>query len=126
MTHKILTVDDSKTIRMVIKKVLAIFDCQMFEAEDGVQGLAAVVNEKPDLIILDISMPIMSGMVMLTKMKSVPDLKDIPVIMLTGEAGKEYITKAMMIGIQGYIIKPFKGAHLTQRVQKILNLKKRD
>ena len=82
MGLKILTVDDSKTIRMIVKKAFRPYDCQIVEGENGVEGLALAAKEKPDLIILDITMPVMTGAEMLAKMKEEPELKDIPVIML--------------------------------------------
>jgi len=61
MAYKILTVDDSKTIRMIVKKAFSPYNCELFEGENGVEGLAIANKEKPDLIILDITMPVMTG-----------------------------------------------------------------
>ena len=122
MSYKILTVDDSKTIRMIIKKTLKPFNCTLFEAENGVEGLAVAAKEKPDLIILDITMPIMNGMEMLEKLKMEQALSAIPVIMLTAESGKENVTKMVLMGVKDYMVKPFKGDQLIQRVQKIIKL----
>lgn len=123
MALKVLTVDDSKTIRMVVKKAFKPFDCELFEGENGVEGLAAAAREKPDLIILDITMPVMDGKEMLAKLKSEPTLKDIPVIMLTAESGKENVMQILKMGIKDYMVKPFKGEELIQRATKIVELK---
>ena len=69
MALKVLTVDDSKTIRMIVKKAFKDYDCEMFEAENGVEGLAIAAKEKPGLIVLDITMPVMNGIEMLEKIK---------------------------------------------------------
>ena len=122
MALKILTVDDSKTIRMIVKKAFKTYDCELFEAENGVEGLAAAAREKPDLIILDITMPIMDGVEMLTKLKGEAALKNIPVIMLTAEAGKDNVIKVVKIGVKDYIVKPFEAAVLTEKAGKIVNL----
>jgi CheY-like chemotaxis protein len=122
MGLKILTVDDSKTIRMIVKKAFRPYDCQIIEGENGVEGLALASKEKPDLIVLDITMPVMNGAEMLTKMKEEPDLKDIPVIMLTAEAGKENVMKIVQLGVKDYMVKPFKGEQLIERVTKIMAL----
>jgi CheY-like chemotaxis protein len=122
MTVKILTVDDSKTIRMIVKKAFKPFDCKLFEAENGVEGLAAAAKEKPDLIILDITMPVMNGIEMLEKLKGESDLKDIPVIMLTAESGKDNVMQIVKMGVKDYMVKPFKGEQLIERAEKVVQL----
>lgn len=122
MGLKILTVDDSKTIRMIVKKAFQPFDCEMFEGENGVEGLAAAAREKPDLIILDITMPVMNGIEMLEKLKSETTLKSIPVIMLTAESGKDNVTQIVKMGVNDYMVKPFKAEELSLRAAKILKL----
>ena len=61
MKPKILTVDDSKTIRLIVTKALKPFDVDVLEASNGVEGVAVAMREKPDLILLDLTMPIMDG-----------------------------------------------------------------
>ena len=77
---KILSVDDSRTIRMIVTRTFKPYDCAVVEASNGEEGLAMAAKEKPDLIILDVTMPVMDGVTMLTKLKENPDLKAIPVI----------------------------------------------
>lgn len=122
MGYKILTVDDSKTIRMIVKKAFKPFDCELFEGENGVEGLAIAAKEKPDLIVLDITMPVMTGPEMLEKLKAEPGLKNIPVIMLTAESGKDNVMKIVKMGVKDYMVKPFKGEQLIDRASKILKL----
>lgn len=122
MAYKVLTVDDSKTIRMIVKKAFKPYDCELFEGENGVEGLAIATKEHPDLIVLDITMPVMTGTEMLEKLKADPALKDIPVIMLTAESGKENVMQIVKMGVKDYIVKPFKGEQLIERAQNILNL----
>ncbi len=123
MTLKVLAVDDSKTIRKIVAKAFAPYDCQVIEAENGVEGLAIAGKEKPDLIILDITMPVMTGIEMLGKLKAQPNLKDIPVIMLTAESGKENVINILKMGVKDYIVKPFKGEQLIDRVSRLFTLK---
>ena len=122
MSLKILTVDDSKTIRMIVKKAFKPYDCILLEGENGVEGLAAASKEKPDLIVLDITMPVMTGVEMLEKLKSEPSLKEIPVIMLTAESGKENVMQIVKMGVKDYMVKPFKGDQLIERVSRIIKL----
>ena len=123
MAYKILTVDDSKTIRMIVKKAFKPYNCELFEGENGVEGLAIAAKEMPDLIILDITMPVMTGIEMLGKLKAESELKNIPVIMLTAESGKENVMQIVKMGVKDYIVKPFKGEQLIERAKNILKLR---
>jgi len=123
MPKKILTVDDSKTVRAIVRKTFKSFDCDILEAGDGVEGLSVAAKTMPDLILLDITMPLMDGVEMLAKLKSSPQLKAIPVLMLTAEGGKENILKIAKMGIRDYIVKPFKEEVLTEKVSRIIELK---
>jgi two-component system cell cycle response regulator len=123
MKPKILTVDDSKTIRLIVGKAFKPFDVDVFEAANGVEGLAVAAREKPDIIILDITMPIMDGSECLAKLKSNPDLKSIPVIMLTAESGRENVLKIAKMGVRDYLVKPFKEDLLIERVGRVIELK---
>lgn len=122
MALRILTVDDSKTIRMIVKKAFQPYNCVVFEAENGVEGLAAATKEKPGLIILDITMPVMTGIEMLDRLKGDATLKEIPVIMLTAESGKDNVVNIVKKGIKDYMVKPFKGEDLLERVRKFMTL----
>jgi len=102
MPLKVLTVDDSKTIRMIVKKAFKPYDCELVEAENGQIGLDTAAREKPDLIILDITMPVMTGIEMLERLKKDDELKAIPVIMLTAESGKDNVMQIVKMGVQNY------------------------
>ncbi|MCE2827476.1 MAG: response regulator [Verrucomicrobium sp.] len=123
MKPKILTVDDSKTIRMVVAKALKPFDVDVLEASNGVEGVAVAMRERPDLILLDLTMPIMDGSECLAKLKSHADLKNTPVIMLTQESGRDNITKISRMGVRDYLVKPFKEDMLIERAGRIIELK---
>ncbi len=122
MSLKVLTVDDSKTIRMIVKKAFRPYKCEIYEAENGVEGLSAVGSSKPDLIVLDITMPVMTGIEMLEKLKNVPEFKNIPVIMLTAESGKENVMRIIKMGVKDYLVKPFKPIQLIEKVEKVVTL----
>jgi len=93
MSPKILTVDDSRTIRMIVTRAFKGFACEIFEAGDGVEGLTVAQRERPDIILLDLTMPVMDGAEMLAKLKADPELRTIPVVMLTAEAGRETVLR---------------------------------
>jgi len=123
MPSRILTVDDSKTVRIIVRKAFRAFDCEIIEAANGVEGLAAAAASRPDLIILDITMPVMDGVEMLMKLKADPALKPIPVMMLTAEGGREHVLRIAKLGIRDYIVKPFKEDTLVEKVGRIIPLK---
>ncbi|MFZ1984265.1 MAG: response regulator [Desulfatitalea sp.] len=126
MAHKILTVDDSRTIRMIVKNAFKPYECELFEAENGRDGLALTAQVKPDLIILDITMPVMTGIEMLGKLMQDNELKATNVIMLTAESGRDNVMNIVKMGVKDYIVKPFKGEQLIDRVKLILkDLKER-
>lgn len=122
MSHKILTIDDSKAVRMIIKRALSTQDCVVCEAGDGIAGLAAAASEMPDLIVLDVTMPNMDGITMLGKLRADAAIKHIPVIMLTAESSKENVAHVTELGINDYLVKPFKDEDLVGKAAKIIPL----
>lgn len=123
MRYKVLTVDDSKTVRIIVKKAFKPFDVEILEAANGVEGLAVAAKESPDLILLDVTMPVMDGVEMLTKLKSDVSLKGIPVIMLTAEGGRDNVLKIAKIGVRDYLVKPFKEEVLIEKASRVIDLK---
>jgi len=119
---KILSVDDSKTIRMIIGRSLKSYDCTLCEASNGEEGLAVAASEKPDLIILDITMPVMDGVTMLTKLRENAELQAIPVVMLTAESSRENIAQIARLGVRDYLVKPFKDDQLIEKIGRIIPL----
>ncbi|NGO38236.1 response regulator [Limisphaera ngatamarikiensis] len=122
MPIKILSVDDSKTIRMLVAKAFRPYDAVVLEAGNGEEGLATAAREKPDLIILDVTMPVMDGVTMLTRLKENPELKHIPVVMLTAESGRENVMHIARLGARDYLVKPFKEDQLIGKVSRIISL----
>ncbi len=122
MTKKVLTIDDSKTLRMIIGKHLAPFGIQMFQAENGEQGIARARETSPDVILLDYNMPVMDGYHTLIELKADGALKAIPVIMLTTETVKETVIKLVKLGLKDYIAKPFTREVLLAKLNPILGI----
>lgn len=125
MSQKVLSVDDSKTIRMIVTRTLKPFDCVVFEASNGEEGLAVAAAERPDVIILDITMPVMDGITMLSKLREDPDLKSIPVVMLTAESSRENIAQIARLGVRDYLVKPFKDEQLIEKLGRIIPMGER-
>jgi len=124
MPLKILTVDDSKTVRVIIRNAFKRFDCEIVEAGQGIEGLEKA-RAKPDLVLLDITMPIMDGIEMLTKLRQDEATKNLPVIMLTAEGQKAIAEQAIALGSRGYLMKPFTNDALIQEVVKVVPLQEK-
>jgi two-component system cell cycle response regulator len=118
-------VDDSRTIRLIVGRSFKPYDCTVLEACNGEEGLATAAKEKPDLIILDVTMPVMDGVTMLTKLKEDETLKATPVIMLTAESGRENVLHIAKLGVRDYLVKPFKEDQLIEKAGRVVSLQKR-
>ncbi len=125
MATKILSVDDSRTIRLIVGRAFKSYDCTVLEACNGEEGLATAAREKPDLIILDVTMPVMDGVTMLTKLKEDEAIKGTPVIMLTAESGRENVLHIAKLGVRDYLVKPFKEDQLIEKAGRIVSLVKK-
>jgi len=122
MTPRILSIDDSKTIRLVLARLFRPFVCEWREAANGEEGLAVATRENPDLIILDHNMPVMDGVTMLRKMRDDPGLKRTPVIMLTADSGPESLAAVARLGVRDYVTKPFREDELLAKAGRIIPL----
>ncbi|MCX7919212.1 MAG: response regulator [bacterium] len=127
MPEYILVVDDDRDIAQVIKVTL---ESKAFEVElayDGKQALASAKRRKPDVIVLDLMMPKMSGIQVLNALRAENSTKDVPVLMLTAatkysEKPDEYWKEK--VGVDDYVSKPFEPMDLLRRVEALINLKK--
>lgn len=117
---RILTVDDSSTIRTIISTQMLELGYEVEQAEDGEKGLARLEEITVDLILLDVTMPVMDGPTMLAKLRERGDKT--PVIMLTSESKRTIVSGAVKLGIEDYILKPFKPEELRAKVLKALKL----
>jgi CheY-like chemotaxis protein len=122
MSYKILTVDDSRMVRMIVAREFMPFGCEVYEAGNGADALTFAEAIRPDLIFLDITMADMSGLDVLEKLRQIESLQATPVIMLTAESGSNSIARADQLKVAGYISKPFKGEQLLAMAGQILTL----
>ena len=119
MSKLILIVDDALTVRNLAKYALTKENFKVIEAEDGLKGLEALKNNTVDLIITDFNMPHMNGLEMAQAIKKIPELKHIPIFMLTTEATPESVREGRTIGVTGWILKPFVPDKLIEAVKKV-------
>lgn len=122
MIPKILAVDDSKTIRAIIEKMLSEYKCELIKAADGQEGLTLSKNKRPDLILLDIDMPRMNGLELLKHLRNDRELANTPVFMLTSKSSSKNVQIAVRLGVAAYIAKPFSRDKLIEKIQKVLPL----
>lgn len=123
MRPTILTVDDSKGLRLMVAQALGGFACDVHEASNGYNAFFAIERARPDLILLDVSMPVMDGIETLTRLKAAPELAAIPVIMLTSPANHAVMDQITALGASGTLMKPFNEAALVEKVRGELKLK---
>ena len=114
---KILAVDDENDVLLIIKTALVSEGFEVKTASGGTDALAIAPEFQPDLVIVDMMMPEMTGFEVLKEIRAIPELKQIPVIMLTGVADKEKIREAINVGISYYIVKPFEFHDLISKVK---------
>jgi len=117
---KVLVVDDHPQIRRLIQINLEKIPVDIVEATDGNEGLEQAKRERPDLIILDVMMPRRNGFEMLHDLKSDPELRDIPVIMLTIRVQTPDIAHGLRAGAEFYLPKPFHPDELCELVVRVL------
>ena len=117
---RILVVDDEADIVSTVEYRLKFNEFDVITAANGKEGLEKTEKEKPDLILLDINMPVMGGHEMLEHLKNHPELKDIPVIMLTAFSDARDVAKAAKLGVADYITKPFDFTDLMAKISNVL------
>ncbi len=117
---KFLVVDDFSTMRRIVRNLLKELGfTNVQEAEDGVDALQKLTGGNFEFVVSDWNMPNMTGIDLLRKIRSDPELKHLPVLMVTAEAKKENIIEAAQAGASGYIVKPFTAATLDEKLKKI-------
>jgi two-component system alkaline phosphatase synthesis response regulator PhoP len=117
---KILLVDDEPDLVSTVQYRLKFSHCEVVTASNGREGLEKAMSEKPDIILLDTNMPVMNGHEMLEHLRNNPELKDIPVIMLTARCEPQDIASASAHDIADYVAKPFDFTELMDKIKSAL------
>ncbi len=119
----ILVVEDSPTMRQLIVFALKrLKDISVTEASDGVDGLKKLSNQKFDLMIADINMPIMDGLKLVSLVRQDPKYKDMPIIIVTTEGAEEDKKRGLTLGANAYLTKPVQTTQLISTVRELLKL----
>lgn len=121
MPDKILVIDDEQDILRIVAYSLQKWGYNVVTAANGQEGLDKMEAENPDLVLLDAGMPVMTGFQMLEEIRSNPEWKNIPVIMLTAHSDPKDIAKARTYGIVDYVTKPFDPMELREKLERALS-----
>jgi len=117
---KILIIDDETDLVSTIEYRLKCYNYSVITAVNGKEGLEKAISEKPDLILLDTDMPVMNGHQMLEQVRNHPEIKNVPVIMVTALCEAKDITTASSYGISDYVTKPFDFTELMEKITSAL------
>jgi two-component system cell cycle response regulator DivK len=120
MSKRILVVEDQPDNRQILRDLLNSVGFQILEAEDGASGVSTAAAERPDLILMDIQMPVMDGYEATRRIKADPALKSIPVIVVTSYALSGDEDKARAAGCDDYITKPYSPRALLAKIKEHL------
>lgn len=117
---RVLVVDDSVTVRKVTTRLLERHGMEVFTAKDGVHAMETLQDHRPDVMLLDIEMPRMDGFEVASLVRHDARLKDIPIIMITSRTGDKHRERAMSIGVNEYLGKPFQEDRLLECINSFL------
>jgi two-component system, cell cycle response regulator DivK len=120
MTRHILVVEDQEDNRQIVRDLLTANDYEMTEAENGEEALVAVAKDRPDLILMDIQLPVMDGFEVTRRIKADPSLSSIPVIAVTSYALSGDEEKARAAGCDDFVPKPFSPRQLLAKIRQYL------
>jgi two-component system cell cycle response regulator DivK len=120
MSRRILVVEDQEDNRQILRDLLGSADYEMDEAENGQQAIDAVAKQRPDLILMDIQLPIMDGYEATRRIKGNPATKDIPIIVVTSYALSGDEGKARDAGCDAYVTKPYSPRQLLAKIREYM------
>ncbi|PID43745.1 MAG: hybrid sensor histidine kinase/response regulator [Proteobacteria bacterium] len=117
---QVLVVDDSVTVRKVTTRLLQRNGMEVITAKDGVDAVSILQDNKPDIMLLDIEMPRMDGFEVASFVRHDEELQDVPIVMITSRTGQKHKDRAMSIGVNEYLGKPFQEKSLLGTIEKLV------
>ena len=111
--------DDSRTLREMLSDCLTGAGHEVFTARDGAEGLAALREHRPDLVITDLNMPVMNGLEFIAATRAEDAGRGLPLLLLTTEIADELKLRARAVGATGWLTKPFNGAHMLGLIDQL-------
>ena len=121
MSKRILVVEDRPDARRIIRDMLASTNYEITEAENGEEALVAIAKQRPDLILMDIQLPVMDGYATTRQIRADPALRSIPIIAVTSYALSGEEQKARAAGCDDYVPKPFSPRELLAKIRQRLS-----
>lgn len=119
--YKFLVVDDDDTVRMIVTRLLTKnFECEISIAKNGLEALYALSKEIPDIVFLDVTMPVMDGIETLEAIRTEPKFSMIPVIILTSISDKTSVSSLVAKGVSAYLLKPINFTDAPERIRQVL------
>lgn len=119
--HTILAIDDDKTTLGILESQLNVLGYRVFTERAAVKGVEIAKGFNPDVVLLDLHMPVMDGFEILGALRRDKDTRDIPVIMLTSDKSRETVVEAMRHGVIDYIVKPYNPDKLNLKIRAAIN-----
>jgi two-component system cell cycle response regulator DivK len=116
----ILVVEDQADNRQILRDLFGNAGFELIEAENGEQALASLAKQRPDLILMDIQLPVMDGYEATRRIRANPDMKDIPIVAVTSYALTGDEAKALAAGCNAYVTKPYSPRALLAKVREYL------
>lgn len=120
MSLRILAVDDSASMRQMVAFTLQSAGFEVTEAEDGAVALGLAQKEKFKLVLADVNMPNMDGLTLVKNLRTLPDYKFTPLLMLTTESTPEKKAEGKAAGATGWLVKPFNPEQLIATIRKVI------
>lgn len=120
MAKTVLAVDDSPSIRQLVRMVLAESGYGVVEARDGADALAKAQATPANLVITDLNMPCMDGLALIRELRKLPAYRGVPIILLTTESDEAKKQEGKAVGATGWMVKPFQQEQLLAVVRKVL------
>ena len=119
MAKKVMTVDDSRTMRDMVSYTLKSAGFEVLEAEDGAKALQVLERTPVDLVITDVNMPNMDGVTLVRRLRALAHFRSTPILILTTEGGDDKKSQGRAAGATGWIVKPFAPDKLLQVISKV-------
>jgi DNA-binding response OmpR family regulator len=116
-TGRVLVVDDEAAVRTLLRRLLTMQDYEVAEAEDGPTALKLLHTERPDIVLLDVSLPMQDGLEVLAQIRKE---SDVPVILVTARGTESDRVVGLKMGADDYVVKPFSAAELSARIESVL------
>jgi two-component system, cell cycle response regulator DivK len=120
MTQRILIVEDTEDNRKIIRDLLTAAGYELVEALDGAEGVVLAQRERPDLVLMDIQLPIIDGYEATRRIRAIPELAKLPILAVTSYALSGDEAKARAAGCDGYVAKPFSPRQLLAKIREFL------